>query len=360
MKTKYCLFIVISNILIMSGCNKTAAIIPLSSNLILHPVIKDSKYGYIDNSGSMVIPPQFDRASNFSQGLASIENNGKWSYINESGEIVINLDTPDDLFPGYFVDDLAMVPQGTPEHVQCGFINGQGEWVIRPRFDNAHFFSEDFAMVGRNDGTGTFHYKWGYIDKTGRLVISYRFDKADDFSEGLACVCFEGKYGFIDKTGKFVIQPKYLDASSFSEGLASVREDSGDYVEYGFIDKTGAMVITPQFAYAANFSGGLALVTTGENFESTLFGFIDTRGNFTIRPRFKEAQNFTEGLAMVKVNEKWGFIDTTGRLVIPAIYDFAFFFQNGLAAVRTGDSFNGETFLIDKTGKVIYGPMQAM
>jgi hypothetical protein len=47
--------------------------------------------GYIDKSGKMVIPPQFAKASMFSQGLApaSVGNNGPFGYIDKTGKFVI-------------------------------------------------------------------------------------------------------------------------------------------------------------------------------------------------------------------------------------------------------------------------------
>ena len=47
------------------------------------------KYGFIDKSGKMVIEPQFDGASDFSEGLAQVEKDGKWGFIDKSGKVVI-------------------------------------------------------------------------------------------------------------------------------------------------------------------------------------------------------------------------------------------------------------------------------
>jgi hypothetical protein len=37
----------------------------------------------------MIIEPQFEEAGIFSEGLAAIEINGKWGYIDKSGKLVI-------------------------------------------------------------------------------------------------------------------------------------------------------------------------------------------------------------------------------------------------------------------------------
>ncbi|EAI5197373.1 WG repeat-containing protein, partial [Campylobacter coli] len=65
-------------------------------------------------------------------------------------------------------------------------------------------FSEGLAAVGLNG-------KWGFIDKNGEFAIKPKFDDIWDFREGLASVGLNGKIGLIDKSGKFVIEPKFDD-----------------------------------------------------------------------------------------------------------------------------------------------------
>lgn len=63
-----------------------------------------------------------------------------------------------------------------------GFINSSGQIVISPKFEWADTLSEGLAavVVGR---------KWGYIDSTGNFVIKPQFDYANSFVEGMASVC---------------------------------------------------------------------------------------------------------------------------------------------------------------------------
>ena len=74
------LYILIFSILLFScsGSDKLARV-----------VIGD-KWGYINQEGEIVINPQFDFASFFSEGLARVVIGGKNGYINQEGEIVIN------------------------------------------------------------------------------------------------------------------------------------------------------------------------------------------------------------------------------------------------------------------------------
>ena len=81
-----------------------------------------------------------------------------------------------------------------------GYIDQAGDWVIKPQFEVAWFFSDNGLAKVRVNG------KWGYIDQAGDLVIKPQFDWADSFSDnGLASVKFNGKYGYINQAGDWVI-----------------------------------------------------------------------------------------------------------------------------------------------------------
>lgn len=56
----------------------------------LYPVRVNSKEGYIDATGRIVIKPQFyEIVKNFSEGLAPVKIGEKWGYINKIGRIII-------------------------------------------------------------------------------------------------------------------------------------------------------------------------------------------------------------------------------------------------------------------------------
>ncbi|APA52029.1 hypothetical protein BLD35_02145 [Campylobacter coli] len=47
------------------------------------------KYGFMDKNGKIVIEPKFDGVGNFSEGLAAVGLNGKWGFIDKNGEFAI-------------------------------------------------------------------------------------------------------------------------------------------------------------------------------------------------------------------------------------------------------------------------------
>jgi hypothetical protein len=96
-------------------------------------------YGYIGPDGKWLIPPRFDDALPFSEGLAAVRvgdaDTGRWGYIDTSGT-----------------------------------------FVIQPRFTGAFLFSKGLALVVEDDylrGQFDDNYKklnWRHIDRSGNFV----------------------------------------------------------------------------------------------------------------------------------------------------------------------------------------------
>lgn len=192
-----------------------------------------SKVGFIDKSGKIIIPAQFDGASNFSEGFSFVlsTENGL-SVIDKTGKIVINLRSINVRQASFFSEGLAPVKQGS----KWSYIDTAGKIVIETQFDAAGKFSEGLAAVKVDK-------KWGYIGKSGNMVINPAFDSADSFSEGLARISINDQWGFIDKNGRMVIGLfAQGGVKPFSNGLARTGNEKG---EHGYIDKSGNYVWKP-------------------------------------------------------------------------------------------------------------------
>ncbi|MBO4806841.1 MAG: WG repeat-containing protein [Paludibacteraceae bacterium] len=266
-----------------------------------------------------------------------------------------------------------------------GYIDEMGNWVVKPQFVEADFFSEGLARVKSMNG------KWGFIDKSGKMVVQPQFEGAVNFSEGLAAVAIGGKLCFIDKTGKVVIKTQdVLWENEFSEGLCAVDRDG----KWAFIDRTGKTVIPPKFwdrSYTVASEGliGAAMVVSDQTvrlgyfdkagnlvfepnfnsrkrfdglvpfseglapfFNNDKLVFLNKKGEETIKTQFDGGYSFSEGLAPVNLNDKWGFIDKSGKTVIQLQFDYAGGFSNGLAKVQKDGKFG----VINKSGEMLVQP----
>lgn len=115
---------------------KSADVLYLPNQFNRNISVSSGKYGYCDENGKIVIPFQYQKAKNFSDGLACVCVDGKYGYINPNGNI-----------------------------------------VIMPMFEDAGSFVDGIAWV-KNGGA------YYYIDKTGKLINDEKYSFADDFHDG--------------------------------------------------------------------------------------------------------------------------------------------------------------------------------
>jgi hypothetical protein len=308
----------------------------------LFQVVRDGKWGFMDRTGQVVIPPAFEDERDFFHGLAAVEmSEGHWGYINEKGKLAIaaRFDEVRD-----FIEELAPVRIGR----KWGYVETAGRMAVEPRYQSAGEFHEGLARV----------HLWSKVACTAGNFTSddapfYAFHLLeDDKSDRSGCFPQGGKFGYIDKTGKMVIAPQFFAAQDFSEGLAAVRVEETVDSKFGYIDRSGHMAIAPRFHQAGPFSEGLAAVETsarvvGTHVEDIAWGFIDKAGVIEIPDKYNFAGNFSEGLARVAIQlgVSMGYVDHDGKMVIPPRFDEASDFSDGLASVCSG-----ECVYIDRSG----------
>jgi hypothetical protein len=157
------------------------------------------KYTYIDAAGH-VLSRRFDYARRFSEGVAPVQIDTRWAYIDKTGNL-----------------------------------------VVQPRFDMAEPFSDGVARVRKGD-------LYGYLDHSGAFVIDPQFKHADDFHDGRAVVGdLQSSYWYTDHSGKKAFEGEFSLASPFFKGLAHVRVAKGEAVyggTFAYIDTTGRRVFT--------------------------------------------------------------------------------------------------------------------
>ena len=182
------------------------------------------RYGYINETGTFVIKPQFLAGTPFAMGFAAVNfEDGSWGYINWMGDIV-NKEPwdPHSEYERRQNEEYKGLNEGLKtcwceERKRYGYCNFPDyEWVIKPRFEDAIFFSEGLAAVKIGS-------LWGFIDKTGTVEIAPKFSEARCFHEGVVAVAIDGKWGYIDKGGTLLTPLQFDEGRTFSEGLAPVK-----------------------------------------------------------------------------------------------------------------------------------------
>ncbi len=296
---------------------------------------------------------------------------GLWGYIDQTGKMVIE---PQFQNVGAFSEGKAPVCVEVKRVRKWGFINEKGEMVIEPQFERASSFSEGLAAVLVDS-------LWGYIDQRGEIAIEPKIKRiAGSFHYGRAYFRDEIFFGFIDRKGNVVIEPQYELVDDYFEGVSLARVGSCAYGNRGFIDTTGNWVIPPVAASALPFRNGIARVAISSglvyiNHEGKILNL--GRTGQSIDEAYENTLNFTYGdtaiaslsandindnalalkakyyggLYPIQVNNLFGFADSLRNIVIEPQFFTATPFQNGVSKVVFKDWKMG---YIDQKGNIIY------
>jgi hypothetical protein len=298
-------------------------------------IVEDGGYGFIDETGNVVIPPQFAWAGNYHNGRAHIFICGGDAVIDTSGTIIegpVDLDSA-----GESPEALRPYQAGNSKF---GFKDSQGRVVINPRFEEVSTFRSGVAPARKGK-------LWGYIDQSGAWVERPRFNFAASFDEqGIALVSDEhDDLRIINRSFQYVFNTGKPWMGSYPLDGLMINEFDG---KLGYVRIDGSIAIAPQFTYADAFAEGLAPASR----ESELIGYIDVTGRFVISEQFEKAFPHSHGLAAVTKNGMWQYIDLKGNTVIslPEANWALAFDEHGVAGVQSDDG----TGYINRVGSKIW------
>jgi hypothetical protein len=203
--------------------------------------LSNGKYGYVDQSSSLVIKASFDKAFSFNGNVAKVIKDGKWGLINKNGDYFVKpnyhyIGWSDDGFYQLNKNHLSLssnlLPKGQIfQNNKNGYISYllNGKWgLIRPNgknlkdeWDSINFGGEDLFPVYLN-GNG-----WTWIDAQGHEPKSLFFKEVKTLSNNLIGVKNESdsKYYLHDKEGLKLIEMAFKSVSNFNDELIKVSND---------------------------------------------------------------------------------------------------------------------------------------
>lgn len=308
-------------------------------------VKKDGKWGYINKSGEWTIEPQFDEACAFQKngyaivGIETKDEKGSetmiYGLIDKSGSYVI--EPTYDLFYPFDDNGLALINN----YGSAWYIDISNNVLTKPGFTTSkttRFWSNDYAVVGdqRLDGI-----KVGVIDSEGRYIIGPQYDNVFILENGLfevqlTDVIYEStdeigmtwERGIIDKDGNFILPIEFFEIQRGDDGIYAVQRYGDAY----HVDKDGKPLYNQRFSHVSVFNEyGVAVARTKDD----TYGLIDKSGNYIAEPVYDYIINWGSfGTYVVKKDGKYGFINYKNEKITDIVFEDAqIFSENGLAIV---------------------------
>ncbi len=298
--------------------------------------VDSMKLGFIDRTGKEVIPPIYVAAlagledwpdefitfphhtirAGFSDGVVRVWKDGVTYILDKQGQVLLTKNVS-----AGFCDGRALVHvfSGNSYNFKSGYMDKQGNMVIPAIYDEAHDFSEGYAIVGKRDSSGKIRY--GAIDQAGNVVVPIIYYGMTPFHEGMARVYEKDeangleayKFGFVNTNGKLIVPMIYSGASNYSDGLAVVsikdeRFKDSEYDSqrlYGSIDKQGNVIIPLEYCAPFEFNEGIAYVCKG--YPSSPFSPPGNSNYF---------EEFCKSMRELGTAQECSCIDTSGKTII--------------------------------------------
>lgn len=333
----------------------------------------DSKWGYIDQDGEVVIECKYDSASGF----------------DKDGYAVVGMETDSDASEYYTI---------------YGLINSKGEEIISPDYS---YINDSIANTCDNYGYRTisrlpypFYYEeeyWGVIDNNGNIMISPEYSRISNIGDPgyyIASDAETGMYGIIDEDYEWVCEPEYSwIINTWEKSTENVAKVDGEYAliaKYDFQEGHGAKIINeygdtivPMDYYDIEWVVGNNRIIV-ENDEG-YYGAIDMHGEVQIPCQYDEIGSFSYGdetyairegevflvdiygnerfltnadscyqldsnLYEISSDEKSNIINSSGEYLLPENYEGIMINESCIAGNTEGE---GKGILLSRSGEVL-------
>ena len=310
------------------------------------PVKVNKKWGLIDSTGNLVIPPNFDAIGEMEDGFAIVMSNQTYGVIREDGKIVVPLKY-NMILRNATNNRILMLNQGgeifngMTRGGKWGFFNETAETVMEPAYDSFGPFTDQLVKVSNNG-------KEGLVLREGKEVVPCQYEFVSIASGGKAYLSFrtETGLGLTDLMGKTILEPKYEEVFPLEDGryalvekgnwgiasingkeLFSPAYDSlivgyeGSYLFrnteklWGYCDSTGTTVIPAKFIGLSGRGNGW-LQTETENGK----GIYTAEGTEVLPPKFESVRGLSRDYIMAVQAGKTGVYDRKGTLILPHSY----------------------------------------
>ena len=322
-------------------------------------------WGFMNSQGELVIDAIYDDAGPFSEGLAAVNKNGKWGFIDRQGQMVIDpayksawafhegfarvqpfdssdqfinrrgISMPADNWSAAddFSDGRARVKVGN----SFGYVDTSGNLVIQPLFTRGWNFGHGTCVV-------EYHEKLGLINGSGEYLLKPEFDQIKKSSNGKIFLCKKSDVAIAyDDFGKELIKipgGKMMDSSG---ELISIRQGKNMYL----ITSSSPTIQSKPYSNIIYLEEDLwaGKVDSG-------YIILDPQGNPINNKFYNQINKFSEGFAAYSKNDTWGYLDNTGRELTGEVFGLAWDYKEGFAraAFRDGIAF------IDKNQKLAFYP----
>jgi len=204
-------------------------------------VKRDAYWGAINVQGQEVIPCQYDKLDRLEAGsdvrfLAKKGNDWGIVAVDVNGQKMQELIPPQ--FQEIDVDSSASWFYNIRKENKWGLISSDGKMMVEPLYDRNMQYDDQIDL-----GMACLNGKCGFVNRNGNMVIKDVFEDVQAFSNDVAAVKLGGLWGYIDLNGKMLTPFLYDKAGDF--GIAEGADtESGEVMSADVVKNGKGMHLT--------------------------------------------------------------------------------------------------------------------
>ncbi|UCS93577.1 WG repeat-containing protein [Echinicola marina] len=179
-------------------------VIPMEGVTAIYPgnedlfgAVKDHQFGFVNRSGNLVIPFQFNAVNKFSEGLAGVKTDNQWGYIDRNGDLVINYQFDE---VGEFNRGLAIVKKNGKSNL----IDTKGNLLLKDYYNAISLSDDQYYITEEND-------LYGIVDPLGKEITAPIFQSIRRDGYDRIIVQRNNKFGILKDDGELAL-PIYYQA----------------------------------------------------------------------------------------------------------------------------------------------------
>ena len=362
-----------------------------SVNLI--KIEENSKTGYIDNSGEVIVKPKYLYGTDFYKGYAIVKNyNSLYGIIDGKGKNKIAFGN---IFSATLYGNRYAVSKFTNEGLKMGLMTSNLEELTRFKYDNITYsksgvfiFTRDETMgIMNNDGKEIYTYKVDEIDdrnisvevsnltddstsevyakvkinssstiintKTGNEVYKYTLDEINVLDNNVFYIknkTGNNKY-FVIKNDKIVFETtdyKRIRIENLDSNIAICIKDNAQIDYVNLLDKS---IINADDGKDYTYSDGVVLIKKYDfNLKKEVYTIYTPNKELGTFSDIKTIDNkFQNDFMKIKTqNDKYGFINKNGNVVTKKEYEEVSDYNKNGFAIVSNDNLYG---VINEKGK---------
>ncbi len=316
----------------------------------LYPVCYNSKWGYMDRGGDIVVDPLYRDTGVFNEGFGYAETDeGRLIVFNEQGDEISSIARL--CGDQYFSEGYLPVRRGN----LCGYIDEHCNVIVEPKFDIAFPFVCGMGLVRQSN-------KLGLISTTGEWVHPPEYQQIERFHESentTIGISQDEEHFFLTADGKTQRLLNVAEARQIRQGLCPVKCTLDE--RWGWINLNNECLVSNKFSdIGGSFGADMLIAVKHDN----NWGLSDVNGRFLPVEGATWIGEESEGLRPFSVGSitdeemvrggLFGYVDSIGRIAVEPRFAFAVEFRGGLGEAFYDHDGKSELCYVDKDDTVVW------